>query len=168
MDIITAFIISNDFSSLVQFHHRSFLTELKYNIDIIWIIKETMKTNDISMLQRLMDLNFLSHFLLLISFHHELLRDNFSSENITVRHILDLITLCKSSLYDEKRIIFLRLRKSPLKWMKSMMELPFRRTLAFYKSIPWLHHIIYREFLLQLPLFSTCFFHFAVWRNFFL
>lgn len=50
-----------------------------------------------------MDLNFLSHFLLLVCLHHELLRDNFTGENIAIRHVLDLITLCESSLFEGEK-----------------------------------------------------------------
>ena len=50
MYVITTLVVSNGFSSLVQLHHRALLAELKDNVDIIWIVKETMKTDDVSVL----------------------------------------------------------------------------------------------------------------------
>lgn len=50
MYVITTLVVGNGFSALMQFHHWAFLAELKYDVDIIWIVKETMKTDNISVL----------------------------------------------------------------------------------------------------------------------
>jgi hypothetical protein len=81
-----------------------FLAQFQHDVDIIVIIKETMESNNISMVQRLMDLNFLGHFGLLIMLHHQFLGYNFSGISLVRGNIDYFVAFCKSTLFLNARV----------------------------------------------------------------
>lgn len=85
-------------------HHGSLLAELQHDVNIELIVKETMKANDVYVIERLVNLNFLRHLLLLIVLHHQLLRYDLARIRLTRCDIDDLVALCKASLDDDRDV----------------------------------------------------------------
>lgn len=79
-------------------HHRTFLAELKHDVNIELIVEETVKADNIYMIERFVNLNFLRHLLLLIVLHHQLLRHNLAGVGLVCRDIDDFVALRKASL----------------------------------------------------------------------
>lgn len=63
-----------------------------------------MKANDVYVIERLVNLNFLRHLLLLIVLHHQLLRYDLARICLTRCDIDDLVALCKASLDDDRDV----------------------------------------------------------------
>lgn len=88
----------NGFSSLMQFHHRPLLAQLQHDVDIERVIEEAVEADNVLVVQRLVNLNFLGHFLLLIVLHHQLLRDDFSGVSVAGLNIHNLVAFCEPAL----------------------------------------------------------------------
>lgn len=102
VNVVATFVVSNGFSSLVQLHHRPALAQLQHDIHIERIIEEAMEADDVLMLQRLVNLDLLSHFLLLIVLHHQLFRDDLAGKHVVCQNINNLVALRKATLKSEE------------------------------------------------------------------
>lgn len=69
---------------------------------MVRIIKEAMKTNYVSMIQTLMNCDFLRHFLPLVGFCHQRLWHDLSGEHMMRLRLCDLVTFCKSTLQNDR------------------------------------------------------------------
>lgn len=82
----------------------AFLAQLQHNVDVLHILKIAVEFNNVCMVKATVYSYFLCCFLFLIVLYHQLLGDDFSSENIVRLHINNLVAFCKSSLQND--IIF--------------------------------------------------------------
>lgn len=82
----------------MKFHHRPLLAQFQHDVDIERVIEEAVEPDDVLVVQRLVDLNFLCHFFLLIVLHHQLLRDDLSGVSVAGLNILNLVAFCEPAL----------------------------------------------------------------------
>lgn len=73
MDVITAFVFSNDLSALMQFHHGALFAQLEDDVNVERVVEEAVEAHNVPVVQGLMNLDLLSHLFLLVVLHHELL-----------------------------------------------------------------------------------------------
>jgi hypothetical protein len=76
------------------------------NINILIVLKKSMESHHICMVQTAMDSYFLRQFILLIVLGHQFLGDNFTSIHIASLCICYFITLCKTTLEGKKGKLF--------------------------------------------------------------
>lgn len=98
MDVVAAFVFSNDFSALMQLHHGALLAQLENDVNVEAIIEKAVEADNILVEQRFMNLNLLGHLFLLVVLHHELFRNDLAGEGLVGGHINDLVAFGKPSL----------------------------------------------------------------------
>lgn len=89
--------MKNKIQIVREFTHP-FLAKFQHNVNVEWIVKETMKSNYVGMAQRTMYLNLLAHLFLLVVFGHQFLGHNFAGPDTLSAHIDDFVAFCEASL----------------------------------------------------------------------
>lgn len=97
-DIETAFVIGDNRTTFMQFHHRSLFAQFQNYVNVGGIVEEAEKSHDIGMLERFVDLNFLGHFLLLVVLGHQFLGDDFAGINTAATNVFDFVAFGEATL----------------------------------------------------------------------
>ena len=98
---VTRFWFGDGLAPLVQLHQRTAATQLQQDVHVLVVLEETEELDDVVVFERLMNGDFLRHFLFGMLFDEKTFGDDFAGEDLIRFQVFEFVTAGESAFAHE-------------------------------------------------------------------